>query len=283
MGKFKLRIPSGVYKLASELNLEILSVKPLQARDCPPILFIHGAYAGAWCWQPHFLPYFSDLGYPCFALSLRGHGDSEGRSGLANYRIDEYSNDVERVVRYIEVETGRTPVLIGHSMGGYLAMAYSRKQALPGLALLAPVPPEGLLGSVIHLFWRHPQLLWELNALQNLGLPPRLDKLRELLFSAELSDDALRRYVFQFQRESDRALIDMNMPQFDQRPPCGSPAVLVLGSKQDLLMPPHLVHSAAKALGVHAQMFTGVGHVMMLDAAWRKVAEALALWLESLL
>lgn len=265
-----------------ELKLEMLSVLPAATIPRRPLLFIHGAYVGAWCWQVHFLPYFAQRGYPAHALSLRGHGASEGRAQLAATRIDDYLQDVERAVRQIEQQHGQTPLLIGHSMGGFLAMAYARENTLPGLALLATVPPEGLIGSALHLFWQHPQLMWELNALQNIGLPPRLDKLRELLFSPTLPERELQRYAVQFQHESDRALIDMTMPQFDQRPPRGCPPVLVLGSEQDLLMPGHLLHSAAHALGVRAQFLKGLGHLLMLDAGWSAAADTLAAWLEDL-
>ena len=36
------------------------------------IVFAHGAYQGAWCWKEFFMPYFSRIGYDCYALSLRG-------------------------------------------------------------------------------------------------------------------------------------------------------------------------------------------------------------------
>ena len=30
-----------------------------------PILFIHGAYTAAWCWQDNYLPWFAERGYAC--------------------------------------------------------------------------------------------------------------------------------------------------------------------------------------------------------------------------
>jgi len=266
----------------TDIKLEIIESKALQASGRPPLLFIHGAYAAAWCWQVHYLAYFAQRGYHGFAVSLRGHGLSEGRSGLAATSVHEYAEDVAQAIRLIEMQTGRRPVLVGHSMGGYLAQMVAREQVLPGLALLATVPPEGLMGSALHLFWQHPQLLWELNLLQNSGVPPRLDKLRELLFSADIVEAELQAYAARFQHESDRALIDMNLPQFDQRPPRGMPPALVLGSHDDKLMPCHLIYSAARALGVRAHMVQGLGHMLMLDAGWQLAAAALAAWLEEL-
>ncbi|WP_179958182.1 alpha/beta hydrolase [Chitinimonas arctica] len=266
----------------SEIKLEIIESPTKRAAVGRPLLFVHGAYAGAWCWQANFLPYFAGLGYHGFALSLRGHGLSDGRAQLAATSISDYACDVDVAVRRIEASTGLSPILIGHSMGGFVLQQYARDHRVAGLALLATVPPEGLIGSMLHLVWRHPQLMWELNLLQQGGMPPHMDKLRELLFSPALPDSLLLQYAARFQHESDRALIDMSLLQFDQRPPLGQPPALVLGCEDDKLMPSHLSHSAARALGVRAQMLGGVGHLLMLDAGWQIAADALALWLASL-
>ncbi|RLC08454.1 MAG: alpha/beta hydrolase, partial [Deltaproteobacteria bacterium] len=56
------------------MKLEVISKYPKGKKHSVPILFIHGAFAGAWCWEEYFLPYFADHGYESHALSLRGHG-----------------------------------------------------------------------------------------------------------------------------------------------------------------------------------------------------------------
>ena len=33
---------------------------PVAAR--PPLLFVHGAYCAAWCWDEHFLPFLRKMG-----------------------------------------------------------------------------------------------------------------------------------------------------------------------------------------------------------------------------
>ncbi|GAB3250237.1 alpha/beta hydrolase [Chitinimonas naiadis] len=266
----------------TENYLEIVDCQPPAASAKPPLLFLHGAYAGAWCWQPNFLPYFAGRGYRSYALSLRGHGGSEGRQYLSVTAVADYVADVALAVRQIEASCGQLPVLIGHSMGGFLALAYARERAVPGLVLLASVPPEGLMGSALNMFWQHPQLLWELNLLQHGGAAPHLKKLRELLFSPDMDEQQLLGYAGHFQHESDRALVEMTMPQFDLRPPVGMPPALVLGSEGDKLMRPHLVHSAARHLGVEAVLLPEVGHMLMLDTAWRSAADAIAPWLETL-
>ena len=43
------------------------------------LLFVHGAWHGAWCWDEFFLPYFKSKGYSYFALDLRSHGKSRSK------------------------------------------------------------------------------------------------------------------------------------------------------------------------------------------------------------
>ena len=63
--------------MSSELEVVSATGNPSRHRE-HPILFVHGICHGAWCWQPNFAPYFTDLGYDGHALSLRGHGGSAG-------------------------------------------------------------------------------------------------------------------------------------------------------------------------------------------------------------
>lgn len=52
-------------------QLEVLSTA--QVPEHPPILFLHGAAHGAWCWAEHFMPYMEQQGLECHAVSFRGH------------------------------------------------------------------------------------------------------------------------------------------------------------------------------------------------------------------
>lgn len=55
-------------------NERSMSEEGPKAKLLPPLLFVHGSYHSSWCWAEHFLPYFASLGYPCYAVSLRGTG-----------------------------------------------------------------------------------------------------------------------------------------------------------------------------------------------------------------
>ena len=53
-------------------GIELISHVPAKLKHPSPVLFVHGAFVAAWCWDDHFLPYFAKRGYAAHALSLRG-------------------------------------------------------------------------------------------------------------------------------------------------------------------------------------------------------------------
>lgn len=257
-------------------DLEILHCPPAHPRAAPPLLFVHGAFSGAWCWQG-LMQACADAGYDCHAVSLRGHAQSPDREHLNRYCIDDYVDDLAQVVATLPAP----PVLIGHSMGGFVAQRYLSHQPVAALALLASVPPYGLAGSACYLAALNPHLLWLLNCFQ-LGDQQDVDlnDVRDLLFSPGMSEDDLRAFVAQSQPESLQALWDMSLPQPWRLWSLPKIPALVVGAGHDRIIPLADVRATAQALGVEAVWIDGVGHALMLDTAWREVAETLLHWLD---
>src|SRR5690242_6388280 len=85
--------------------------RPADAGGRPPLLFVHGLGHGAWCWE-NWLTDAAEAGYPSFAVSLRGHGGSDGR--LRTSRLGHYVDDVIAAAAALPAP----PVIVGHSMGG---------------------------------------------------------------------------------------------------------------------------------------------------------------------
>jgi pimeloyl-ACP methyl ester carboxylesterase len=56
--------------------------------------------------------HISGHGYEVHALSLRGHGNSEGRDKIKWMSANEYVADVKQVIQGLS----QPPILIGHSM-----------------------------------------------------------------------------------------------------------------------------------------------------------------------
>jgi pimeloyl-ACP methyl ester carboxylesterase len=119
------------------MNLEILERSPKGPAHPTPLLFVHGMFVGAWCWDEFFLPFFAENGYNAIALSLRGHAGSEGHAGVRWYSIADYVKDVEQVAGQLSTP----PVIIGCSMGGFVTQKYLETHDAPAGVLLASAPP----------------------------------------------------------------------------------------------------------------------------------------------
>ncbi len=104
-----------------------------------PLLFIHGGWHGAWCWDEHFLGYFSGQGYRVLAVSLRGHGNSFSPKPLRTCSVADYVEDVASVADRLPTK----PVVIGHSMGGYVVQKYLESRDAHAGVLIASVPARG--------------------------------------------------------------------------------------------------------------------------------------------
>jgi pimeloyl-ACP methyl ester carboxylesterase len=104
-----------------------------------PLLFVHGRCTGWWIWQ-RWLGYFAAAGWPCFALSLRGHEGSRALSEaeLLATTLADYVEDIDAVREWL----GRPAVLFGHSMGGIAVQRAAERGETAALALIASVGPS---------------------------------------------------------------------------------------------------------------------------------------------
>jgi pimeloyl-ACP methyl ester carboxylesterase len=257
-------------------QLEIIEASPPGGGSGRPLLFVHGAFAGAWCWAEYFLPYFASQGFRACAVSLSGHGGSPGRERLDSLSIADYVRDLEQAVGSV----GGDPVIVGHSMGGFVLQKYLERAVAPGVVLMASVPPRGLMSASITLAFSNPGLFADVNSMMHHGRAS-LASLQHVLFASPVAADKLQAYYRLMQPESQRAMWDMtffDLPQL-RREDC--PPMLVLGAERDILVPPPEVEQVARAYGAPAEIFPGMGHVMMLEADWQKVAERIIEWMRT--
>lgn len=82
----------------------------------PGLIFVHGGGAHA-RWWTHVAAQFADR-YRVAALDLSGHGDSDHRD---SYSMDGWAAEVMAVADGLG--TSGNPVVVGHSMGGFVTIA----------------------------------------------------------------------------------------------------------------------------------------------------------------
>jgi pimeloyl-ACP methyl ester carboxylesterase len=258
------------------MKLEIISRYPVENQHPTPLLFIHGMLHGAWCWDVHFLDYFAQHGYAAHAVNLRGHGKSEGREKLRWTRIADFVEDVSNVVRQLP----GPPVLIGHSMGGFIIQKYLEDHNAPGAVLLSSPSPTGLLPTALRNARRHPLVFAKVNlTLSLLPLIATPQLAREAFFSKDLPDEQLLEYWKQMQEDSFMAFLDMvalDLP----RPAKVKTPLLVLGVARDNMIAPSEIEATGRAYNTRAEIIPDVAHNSMLELCWETVADRILVWLK---
>ncbi|GAA0619623.1 MULTISPECIES: alpha/beta hydrolase [Thalassospira] len=259
-------------------ELEIFRRSPTgKPKSKHPLVFVHGAYTGAWCWNEHFLTWFADRGFETVAFSLRGHGGSGGRELRSLASIDDYVEDLEEVVETL----GKKPVLIGHSMGGYVIQKYLERHSAEAAVLMASVPPEGLIASNAMMAMAQPDLFFHMFWLQAIGPHTLLrERLGRAMLSPDIAEDEGMIYFGRLETESQRAITDMMgaNPIFLTKDE--APAMLVMGARDDEIIQSELIHHTAKRYGADYALIDDIHHAMMLDKNWEKVAETILEWLQ---
>ncbi len=258
------------------MQLEVIRRLPAGPAHATPLLFVHGAWHAAWCWDVHFLDYFASHGYAAHALSLRGHGASEGRARLRWSRISDYVADVAQIAAGFPT----APVMIGHSMGGFVVQKYLETHRPPAAVLLASVPPTGALRATLRIAARQPIAFAQSNLTLSLWpLVATPERAREAFFSKSMPDAKLRAFAPRLQDESYRAFLDLlalDLPQPDRV----KTPLLVLGANDDTIFSPAEVSATARAYGTGPKIFPSMAHDMMLEDGWERVAEHMLAWLD---
>ncbi len=261
----------------SVIMLELIVRKPEGLAKTTPLLFVHGAWAAAWCWDEFFLPYFADHGYACYAPSLRGHGGSHGRERLRWTRLQEYVDDVAETVAQLPTE----PILIGHSMGGFLVQKYLEQHTAAGAILLAPIPPTGALRATLHILRHHPMPFVKGNI--SLSLAPLVatpELARDLFFDASMPGEQVKTYQQRLQDESYLAFLDLVALDLVKSKKVNRVPMLVLGAENDTLVSQRQMRRTAAVYGTQAAFFPDMGHDMILETGWQAVAERMVGWLQ---
>ncbi|HSO11723.1 MAG TPA: alpha/beta hydrolase [Anaerolineales bacterium] len=128
----------------------------VQQGNGTPVVLVHGVAASLRDWDD-LTPALVKNGYASYALDLLGHGDSPKPASRA-YHIDWV---FEHFLHWItSLRLTEPAIIIGHSLGGYIALEYARRfPALTrGLILVNPLYSLSQLPFLLRRTYRHPSL-----------------------------------------------------------------------------------------------------------------------------
>ena len=239
-----------------------------------PLVFIHGFPLSRETWQKQVESFRST--HRVIAPDLRGLGQSEAQPGTNT--MERFADDVHALLR--KLETGPV-VLVGHSMGGYVALAFARRhpEMLRGLVLVGTKAgadtPEGAAGR---------RATAEKVKLE--GIDGVVGAMAPKMLAATNQDAAMAAKVRDFMEPSKpegviAALLGM-AERPDSTPALGQIRVptLVITGADDTIIPPTESEALAKGIaGAKLEVIPKAGHLVAFERP-REFNAALQEWLQ---
>jgi 2-succinyl-6-hydroxy-2,4-cyclohexadiene-1-carboxylate synthase len=97
-------------------------VNSIQSGQGAPVILIHGLAASLFDWID-LIPELNSAGYATYALDLLGHGKSGKPDSVTGYNIENVYSNFSDWIDSLQLD--KPLVLIGHSLGGHLALRYT--------------------------------------------------------------------------------------------------------------------------------------------------------------
>ncbi len=117
-------------------TLNQITTNDIQLGEGAPVLCIHGLAASLYDWKS-LMPELARHNYAAYALDLLGHGESAKPDSRA-YHIDWMFAHLSTWIDSLALD--QPPVLVGHSLGGYLSLSYALQNPsrVRALVLVSP-------------------------------------------------------------------------------------------------------------------------------------------------
>jgi pimeloyl-ACP methyl ester carboxylesterase len=239
---------------------------------------VHGAFCGGWVFDAFVEP-FAAAGHAVSAPDLPGHGGGDRREAVAGRSMSEYA-------RFVAAEAhalGQAPVLVGHSMGGLVALLAAAQTPTAGVVLLAPSAPWGVGGSTMEEAVSAVSL-YTLGPYWAQAIDPDYTTFSN--YGVDRLPGPERHAVFKRMRaESGRALfetlnwwLDPFMTTMVRSEHIRAPILAVAGGR-DVIHPPATVRETAKRVGAEIAVMPDMSHWLPGEPGWEKVADRCLDWI----
>jgi pimeloyl-ACP methyl ester carboxylesterase len=257
-----------------ERGLYIESWLPERRSRRKPLLFVHGELGGSWLWE-RFLGYFAGRGWEGHALNLQNHHWSKA-ADPTELSFETYTEDVVAALERL----GPATVVIGHGMGGLLALKAAERMTIAGLILISSELPRDLRVPARSHELRDVPDVYGNSVLGWATLPEKLQRDdRDLTM-----DDVLRVQHLLGQKPHESGAARRQMLQgvsVDRRPLTDVPK-LVVGGGLDRIVSIESSEQLATWLGAEYEPFGAHSHYGLVigEQSHQQVAEAIRVFLD---
>lgn len=239
---------------------------------------IHGACLDPRTFDDFLMPSFAQAGYDTYALSLRYHETWRGYMLFHGSRIRDYVADVAAAVATFP----EAPILLGHSMGGYIIMKYLEQyDHIPAAILLSSIPVHGFwrgfFRTIRMFFWEH--------AFSTLTLRRNLFQVsaaqfEQYCFVHPIPPERLQIYHSRLHLESFPAIWDMVIGDLPHPERAHTPPMLVMGGAHDVIFRVAEIEATAKAYHADCFIYPHYAHDFIREEGHSETSQFLLKWLE---
>jgi pimeloyl-ACP methyl ester carboxylesterase len=271
-------------------NLYFEGLIPPEIKHKEIVLFIHGSGMNYRSGLP-LVEFFAhpENGYRAFTFSLRGHTGSEiPQEEFAKTTMDDYLKDVRDMSNYLKQEFGidfKDQIIIGHSMGGLLAMKHVEQHGARILILMSSALPKELIerfGPENVYPKLTPQTIEIMKKEITQGKIHHKPKERLVEYFSVLPPDFEEKFN---EKYAPLLSLEAPIPRLDTyiNPPSIDPEkikcpVLVIAGSKDVIDPKFFKELANYLKGDYKEYL--VGHAMMYEEKWPEIAQQMRQWIE---
>ncbi len=224
------------------------------------MILIHGMAASSRDWDG-LIPELAQAGFRVYAPDLLGHGNSAKPRERAQYSADSIYSHFEEWI--LNLQLSAPPVLVGHSLGGFLSLAFALRHSdrVKGLFLINPFYTPDQLPHRLQLLRLHPE--WGEKALRFAPLwLIELGTMLEPFDARHCPGDIRLQEARDYKRAASHiAYIPFTLPDLTPRLRELRLPVKVIWGDKDVTLKPHSFPSLVKALpNASGHIIHGRGH-----------------------
>lgn len=238
-----------------------------------PVLCLHGLFAGSWVYE-QLLPLIAERGHPAAALSFRGHPPAPPIPSIGRTSIAAYCHDAAEAAKALD-----RPIVIGHSLGGLVALLLASRNLVRAAVLVSSAPPHGIPVMTLPLLLRMPRYLPAL--LFSRAFLPRPHDLDALVLNRVPASER-ERVRIRFVPDSGRAARQAALGTSDADLSATRTPLLVVSGDEDRFVPLSVARRIAQRYDAPLHIARGHGHFLFGEPGWETHATAILDWIGQL-